>query len=120
MRTCASASTSRLRIWLRLGCRRNEIAFSALCSRSSPKCSKLFCARLCTLKSEWETYHVLSGQPVWVTLSEEEAVGAVVAGVDNDGALLAQTAAGLRRFQSGDVSLRLAQDTLSARRMRSG
>ena len=47
-------------------------------------------------------------------------VGAVVAGVDDDGALLAQTATGLRRFQSGDVSLRLAEDTLPARRMRSG
>ena len=72
------------------------------------------------LKAEWESYHALAGQPVWVTLSEEEAVGAVVAGVDDDGALLAQTAAGLRRFQSGDVSLRPAQDTLSALRMRSG
>ena len=57
---------------------------------------------------------MLSGQPVWVTLSEEEAVGAVVAGVDDDGALLAQTANGLRRFHSGDVSLRPAEDTLPA------
>jgi BirA family biotin operon repressor/biotin-[acetyl-CoA-carboxylase] ligase len=72
------------------------------------------------LKSEWESYHLLSGQPVWVTLSENEAVGAVVAGVDDDGALLAQTAAGLRRFHSGDVSLRLAEDTLPARRAQSG
>jgi len=72
------------------------------------------------LKAEWESYHALSGQPVWVTLSEDEAVGAVVAGVDNEGALLAQTAAGLRRFQSGDVSLRLAQDMLPALKVRSG
>jgi BirA family biotin operon repressor/biotin-[acetyl-CoA-carboxylase] ligase len=72
------------------------------------------------LKAEWEGYHVLSGQPVWVTLSEQEAIGAVVAGVDDEGALLAQTATGLRRFQSGDVSLRPAEDTLRALRMRSG
>jgi BirA family biotin operon repressor/biotin-[acetyl-CoA-carboxylase] ligase len=72
------------------------------------------------LKSEWESYHALAGQPVYVTLSEVEAVGAVVAGVDDDGALLAQTAAGLRRFQSGDVSLRAAQDMLPAVRMQSG
>ena len=66
------------------------------------------------MKAEWESYHLLSGQPVWVTLSDEEAVGAVVAGVDDDGALLAQTATGLRRFHSGDVSLRPAEDTLPA------
>ena len=81
----------------------------------------VFSARgFAALKSEWESYHILSGQPVWVTLSESEAVGAVVAGVDEDGALLVQTATGLRRFHSGDVSLRLAEDTLSARRMHSG
>jgi BirA family transcriptional regulator, biotin operon repressor / biotin---[acetyl-CoA-carboxylase] ligase len=72
------------------------------------------------LKPEWEGYHLLSGQPVWVTLSEDEAIGAVVAGVDDDGSLLAQTATGLRRFQSGDVSLRLAEDMLPARQLRSG
>jgi BirA family biotin operon repressor/biotin-[acetyl-CoA-carboxylase] ligase len=72
------------------------------------------------LKSEWQSYHVLSGKPVWVTLSDNEAVGGVVAGVDDDGALLAQTAAGLRRFHSGDVSLRLAEDTLPVRRAQSG
>jgi BirA family biotin operon repressor/biotin-[acetyl-CoA-carboxylase] ligase len=72
------------------------------------------------LKAEWESYHLLSGQAVWVTPSDEEAVGAVVAGVGDDGALLAQTATGLRRFQSGDVSLRLAEDTRPARQIRSG
>jgi len=72
------------------------------------------------LKPEWESYHLLSGQPVWVTQSEKDALGAVVAGVDDDGALLAQTAAGLRRFHSGDVSLRLAEETLPARRAQSG
>jgi BirA family transcriptional regulator, biotin operon repressor / biotin---[acetyl-CoA-carboxylase] ligase len=81
----------------------------------------VFAARgFASLKAEWESYHLLSGQPVWVALSEEETVGAVVAGVDDDGALLAQTATGLHRFQSGDVSLRLAENTLPARRMRSG
>jgi BirA family biotin operon repressor/biotin-[acetyl-CoA-carboxylase] ligase len=81
----------------------------------------VFAARgFAPLKAEWESYHLLSGQPVWVTLSDEEAVGAVVAGVDDDGALLAQTATGLRRFQSGDVSLRPAEDTLRARQLRSG
>lgn len=72
------------------------------------------------LRAEWEGYHLLAGQPVWVKLSDEETVGAVVAGVDDEGALLAQTAAGLRRFQSGDVSLRPVRDALPARRLRSG
>ncbi len=72
------------------------------------------------LKAEWESYHLLSGQPVWLTLSDDEAIGAVVAGVDDDGALLAQTATGLRRFHSGDVSLRTAEDTLPALQLRSG
>ncbi len=73
-----------------------------------------------SLRAEWDSYHLLSGRPVWLKLSDEETVGAVVAGVDDEGVLLAQTSSGLRRFQSGDVSLRAAGDELPARRLRSG
>jgi BirA family biotin operon repressor/biotin-[acetyl-CoA-carboxylase] ligase len=68
------------------------------------------------LKEEWESYHVLTGEPVWVVQSGEEPLGGVVAGVGDDGTLLLQTASGLRRFHSGDVSLRPADSTLAASR----
>jgi BirA family biotin operon repressor/biotin-[acetyl-CoA-carboxylase] ligase len=68
------------------------------------------------LKSEWESCHLLASQPVWVTLPSGEAVGGVVAGVDDDGALLVQTPSGLRRFHSGDVSLRPVAESVPVRR----
>jgi BirA family biotin operon repressor/biotin-[acetyl-CoA-carboxylase] ligase len=68
------------------------------------------------LKDEWESYHALAGEPVWIVQSGEEPLGGVVAGVGDDGMLLLQTASGLRRFQSGEVSLRPAQSRLAAQR----
>jgi BirA family biotin operon repressor/biotin-[acetyl-CoA-carboxylase] ligase len=68
------------------------------------------------LKSEWESYHLLASRPVWVSVPSGEAVGGVVAGVDDGGALLVQTPSGLRRFHSGDVSLRAVAEDAPARR----
>ena len=48
------------------------------------------------------------------------AAGEAPQPLDDEGVLLAQTSSGLRRFQSGDVSLRLAEDELPGRRLRSG
>ena len=58
------------------------------------------------LKEEWDSYHALAGRTVAVMLPDlSEHIG-VAAGVGEDAALLLQTASGLRRFHSGEVSLR--------------
>jgi BirA family biotin operon repressor/biotin-[acetyl-CoA-carboxylase] ligase len=58
------------------------------------------------LRREWESMHVYSGKPVVVRLPNGSYEHGVAAGVSDDGALLLQTSAGLRRFHSGEVSLR--------------
>ena len=60
------------------------------------------------LRDEWESYHVYAGRAVVVRLPDGEREEGTVAGVDDNGALLLQTRAGLRRFHSGEVSLRAA------------
>jgi BirA family transcriptional regulator, biotin operon repressor / biotin---[acetyl-CoA-carboxylase] ligase len=58
------------------------------------------------LRSEWESYHVYADRAVTVRLPDGGREEGTVAGVGDDGALLLQTRAGLRRFHSGEVSLR--------------
>jgi BirA family biotin operon repressor/biotin-[acetyl-CoA-carboxylase] ligase len=58
------------------------------------------------LRDEWESYHVYAGRAVTVRLPDGAQEEGTVAGVDGDGALLLQTRSGLRRFHSGEVSLR--------------
>ena len=60
------------------------------------------------LRKEWESMHVYSGRPVSVRLPDGAQQDGTVAGVGDDGALLLQTSSGLRRFHSGEVSLRAA------------
>jgi BirA family biotin operon repressor/biotin-[acetyl-CoA-carboxylase] ligase len=59
-----------------------------------------------SLRAEWESYHVLAGKAVAVSLADGTLQSGVAAGVADDGALLVQTPTGLRRFYSGEVSLR--------------
>jgi BirA family biotin operon repressor/biotin-[acetyl-CoA-carboxylase] ligase len=61
------------------------------------------------LRTEWESYHVLAGKGVALTLADGTRERGVVAGVADDGALLVQRPDGLRRFYSGEVSLRPLQ-----------
>jgi BirA family biotin operon repressor/biotin-[acetyl-CoA-carboxylase] ligase len=63
------------------------------------------------LKAEWDSYHALAGRSVAVTLPDQSEEVGVAAGVGDDAALLLQTASGLRRFHSGEVSLRPMQLT---------
>jgi BirA family biotin operon repressor/biotin-[acetyl-CoA-carboxylase] ligase len=56
--------------------------------------------------AEWESRHAHSGKVVRILADGAEAVEGRCSGVDGDGALLLDTAAGLRRIVSGDVSLR--------------
>ena len=58
------------------------------------------------LRKEWESMHVYSGKPVALRLPDGSVEHGIAAGVSDDGALLLQTSAGLRRFHSGEVSLR--------------
>jgi BirA family biotin operon repressor/biotin-[acetyl-CoA-carboxylase] ligase len=62
------------------------------------------------LRKEWDGYHVYAGRPVTLLLPNGGRTEGTVAGVGDDGALLLQTSSGLRRFHSGEVSLRAAGD----------
>jgi BirA family biotin operon repressor/biotin-[acetyl-CoA-carboxylase] ligase len=62
------------------------------------------------LRKEWETYHIYSGRQVALRLPDGARMEGTVAGVGDDGALLLQTTTGLRRFHSGEVSLRALGD----------
>jgi BirA family biotin operon repressor/biotin-[acetyl-CoA-carboxylase] ligase len=64
------------------------------------------------LREEWERCNVLSGRTVALTLGDRTQQTGVAAGVADDGALLLQTDSGLRRFYSGEVSVRPVQRTL--------
>jgi BirA family biotin operon repressor/biotin-[acetyl-CoA-carboxylase] ligase len=55
---------------------------------------------------EWQARHAHAGRLVRILADGAEPVEGRCAGVDADGALLLETAAGLKRIVSGDVSLR--------------
>ncbi len=56
----------------------------------------------------WHVCHAQQGQPVCMLLNGHETVCGVALGVDAQGALLLETASGIRAFHSGEVSLREA------------
>ena len=64
------------------------------------------------LKAEWQQRHAWQGDSVQI-LGEDVAplVGRCL-GADDDGALLLETASGIERIFSGDVSVRTAGNTL--------
>ena len=55
---------------------------------------------------DWEAMHAHQGQTVYLFTAMGERIAGQAIGVDEDGALLLATQAGLRRFHSGEVSLR--------------
>jgi BirA family biotin operon repressor/biotin-[acetyl-CoA-carboxylase] ligase len=59
------------------------------------------------LREEWQRNHVYQGRPVRLTLPDAGTLDGIAKGVDDAGALLLETATGLRRIHSGEVSLRL-------------
>lgn len=60
------------------------------------------------LRKEWERHHAYAGKSVTMRLPDGSTEAGIVAGVEDDGALLLQTTHGLRRFHSGEVSMRAA------------
>lgn len=58
------------------------------------------------LRQEWERAHAYAGRDVVVTMADRSQHMGQIAGVGEDGALLVRTAAGVRHFHSGEVSLR--------------
>src|SRR5574343_595576 len=57
------------------------------------------------LRDAWQGFHAWQGQPVHI-LGDEQALAGLCLGVDVDGALLLDSATGIARIFSGDVSLR--------------
>ena len=57
------------------------------------------------LRDAWQNFHAWQGQAVHI-LGDEQTLAGRCLGVDVDGALLLDTAAGIERIFSGDVSLR--------------
>lgn len=57
-------------------------------------------------RSEWESLHAHQGKAVTLTLPDGRSERGEARGVAEDGALVLETAAGTRRFHSGEVSLR--------------
>lgn len=58
------------------------------------------------LREEWQTAHAYHRQPVRVHMPDGSLVEGLASGVAEDGALLVETPAGMRRFAAGEISLR--------------
>lgn len=87
---------------------RNELAaaiINGLCDML-PDCARQ--AGLQRYFDVWRQYDVLSGRTVRVRLAHGECAEGQAQAIDADGALVVATAEGLRRFLSGEVSVRAA------------
>lgn len=60
------------------------------------------------LKAAWQAHHAWQDQPVRIIEDGRELLAGRCLGVDDDGALLLETGAGVERVFAGDVSLRRA------------
>ena len=69
---------------------------------------------LAPLRAEWQRYHAHQDQAVTLILPDARSEQGFARGVAEDGALLIETPAGIRRYHSGEISLRPA----AARAMR--
>ncbi len=64
-------------------------------------------AGFAAFSEDWQALDLVAGRAVALH-SQEQIVTGVAAGVDEEGALLLRTSQGVKRFVSGDVSLRIA------------
>ena len=65
------------------------------------------------LRAEWESYHGMQGQLVQMLLPDGGRVVGTVRGVAADGSLELETARGMRRFNTGEISLRSGLDNVA-------
>ena len=59
-----------------------------------------------SVRQEWSQYHAFDAKPVRLLMPDGREVQGMVNRVAEDGILLVETAAGLQRFSSGEISLR--------------
>ncbi|MGE5387032.1 MAG: biotin--[acetyl-CoA-carboxylase] ligase [Betaproteobacteria bacterium] len=64
--------------------------------------------RFAALQLAWQSRHAWQGRPVRLLQDADAEIRGTCLGADEDGALLIETPGGVRRFLSGDVSLRTA------------
>jgi len=76
---------------------------------------------LAPVLDEWRRYDAIYGQPVVVTTVHDDETG-IVCGIDASGALLVESDSGIKRYLSGDVSVRprAAEPRYAASRPRTG
>ena len=89
-------------------CDRIELA-STLCNRLNTRYMEVEAAGFAAVRPAWERYSALTGRSVTVVDGEVRTAG-VVRGIDSDGALTLETAAGVERILTGDVSIEGAYD----------
>jgi len=65
------------------------------------------------LHGEWQRRHAYQGRVVTLALPDGKVESGVARGVADDGALLVETATALRRYHTGDITLRPAQRVMS-------
>ncbi len=63
------------------------------------------------LRSEWQDLHAMQDRPVQLLLPGGQAIAGIARGAADDGALLLETADGVLRQHSGEVSLRAGRET---------
>lgn len=61
------------------------------------------------LRPEWERRHAHQNRAVTLVLSDAQREGGIARGVAEDGALLLEIRGGVRRYHSGEISVRSAQ-----------
>jgi BirA family biotin operon repressor/biotin-[acetyl-CoA-carboxylase] ligase len=66
-------------------------------------------AGFAVVRPVWERYSALTGRSVTV-IDGDVRIAGVVRGIDSDGALILETAAGVERILTGDVSIEGAYD----------
>jgi BirA family biotin operon repressor/biotin-[acetyl-CoA-carboxylase] ligase len=64
---------------------------------------------LAPFRAEWQRYHAHQDQTVTLILPDARRERGCARGVAEDGALLIETQAGIRRYHSGEISLRKAE-----------
>ena len=85
---------------------RNHLA-AALIESLMAALDEFSVAGFAAFSADWQALDLVAGRAVALH-SHEQTITGVAAGVDEQGALLLRTAQGVKRFVSGDVSLRVA------------